>query len=206
MIKMKVRGATAITEAFEELKGLTSSATARAGIKRGMLTAADEVVQSAKANTPTRTGRLKASIKAKAVPVKDPGKAVYAQVLGSGGSKELAAASLRAARRATKGQMRPIVVVVGAMGKGAKVAHLVEFGTAPHKILPKRKGALEWPVNYGSPAGYATEVDHPGARPAPFMRRAYEITKVSVADTMQIAVLDALNTSIARARLRAQKG
>lgn len=53
-------------------------------------------------------------------------------------------------------------------GKLAPHAHLVEFGTKPHKIKPKRQQAL----SFGGTV--AREVDHPGARPRPFMRPAFD--------------------------------
>jgi len=45
-------------------------------------------------------------------------------------------------------------------------AHLVEFGTKPHTIMPKKAGALwfgKYPVR---------KVEHPGARPVVFFRDA----------------------------------
>lgn len=47
----------------------------------------------------------------------------------------------------------------------ASVGHLVEFGTAPH-YQPNRNGG-QW---------------HPGARPYPFMRPAYEETKNEIVE------------------------
>lgn len=53
-------------------------------------------------------------------------------------------------------------------GKKAYYAHMVEFGTAQHFIKPKRARSLFF-------AGLAREVvDHPGARPSPFMRPAFD--------------------------------
>lgn len=51
--------------------------------------------------------------------------------------------------------------VIGATGKAIPIAHLVEFGTAPH-----------WQPNRG--------VMHPGARPKPFLRPAFEEMKGEV--------------------------
>lgn len=50
---------------------------------------------------------------------------------------------------------------LGATGKAISIAHLVEFGTAPH-----------WQPNRG--------MMHPGARPKPFLRPAFEEMKGSV--------------------------
>lgn len=61
-----------------------------------------------------------------------------------------------------------IVASVKAGGKKAPHAHLVEFGTAPHKIEPANAGAL---AIAGQPV---RSVDHPGAKPSPFMRPALD--------------------------------
>lgn len=51
-------------------------------------------------------------------------------------------------------------------GKRAPHAHLVEFGTKPHKITPKKQHALSF-------NGRAVrEVNHPGTKAQPFMRPA----------------------------------
>lgn len=52
---------------------------------------------------------------------------------------------------------------IGATGRAIKLAHLLEFGTAPHK-QPKFLGGWY----------------HPGARPRPFMTPAYESEKNNV--------------------------
>ena len=57
---------------------------------------------------------------------------------------------------------------VKAGDKKAWYAHLVEFGTARHWIKPKSRKSLFI-------AGLMKEVvDHPGARPRPFMRPAFD--------------------------------
>jgi HK97 gp10 family phage protein len=55
-----------------------------------------------------------------------------------------------------------------ARGKIAPHAILVEFGTKPHKIKPKKKGGLTVGGNI------VAEVDHPGARARPFMRPTFD--------------------------------
>lgn len=52
--------------------------------------------------------------------------------------------------------------------KKAWYARLVEFGTRPHKITPKKAGAL----TIGG--ALAVSVDHPGAKPHPFVRPAFD--------------------------------
>ena len=63
-----------------------------------------------------------------------------------------------------------VKATVKAGNKKAYYAHMVEFGTAAHFIKPKNKKSLFF-------AGIAREViDHPGAKPKPFMRPALDAT------------------------------
>lgn len=70
-------------------------------------------------------------------------------------------------------------------------ASFVEFGTEPHIIRPKNKGALSW-IHSGLGGNVETkngktirtgdritvkEVKHPGTQPSPFVRPAVEDTK-----------------------------
>lgn len=55
-----------------------------------------------------------------------------------------------------------------AKGKHGPLAHLIEFGTAAHRIKAKDGGALK----FGG--GMVQHVDHPGARAQPFMRPALD--------------------------------
>ncbi len=71
-------------------------------------------------------------------------------------------------------------------GKKAFYWHFVEFGTAAHRIGPKNAKAL---ALSGVVVGF---VHHPGARPKPFMRPAF--------DNKAGAAIDAVATQI-RARL-----
>ncbi len=73
--------------------------------------------------------------------------------------------SIRVSTRAKQGQ---VWATVTAGGKRAFYAPMVEFGTARHFIKPKHRQSL-------FVAGLAREtVDHPGARPNPFMRPALD--------------------------------
>ena len=67
---------------------------------------------------------------------------------------------------------------VKAGNKKAWYAHLVEFGTARHWIRPKNRKSLFL-------AGIFKEViDHPGARPKPFMRPAFDGKARAAIDAM----------------------
>ena len=70
-------------------------------------------------------------------------------------------------------QMRPAHEeggqVVGEFGSyNNNYAVHVEFGTAPHEIVPIRAKVLHWVV--GGKDFFATRVHHPGSRARPFLR------------------------------------
>lgn len=73
--------------------------------------------------------------------------------------------SVRVSTRSKRGTVYASVKVGN---KKAWYAHLVEFGTKPHKIAPKGAGGL---LIGGNIVG---AVDHPGARPHPFARPAVD--------------------------------
>lgn len=74
----------------------------------------------------------------------------------------------RSVRVVTSAKRGTIYAKVKIGGKKAPHAHLVEFGTAAHKIAPKNAEALR----FGGVT--AAEVDHPGARAQPFARPAFD--------------------------------
>ncbi len=78
--------------------------------------------------------------------------------------------SVRVTSGTTKaGQVYASVKAGGRTKKGADVfyAHIVEMGARRHRIAPRAKKALEIGGQFVGGA-----VDHPGARPQPFMRPA----------------------------------
>jgi len=74
-------------------------------------------------------------------------------------------ASIRVTTRMKRGT---IYASVKAGGRRAPHWHWVEFGTKPHKIKAKKQKALAFGGNI------ARVVDHPGARPKPYMRPALD--------------------------------
>ncbi len=56
----------------------------------------------------------------------------------------------------------------------SRLAHLVEFGTAAHRITPKRQGKL-LVFEVGGRTVFTTHVDHPGASARPFLRPAGDV-------------------------------
>jgi len=74
-------------------------------------------------------------------------------------------ASIRVTTRSKNGA---VYASVKAGGRAAPHWHWVEFGTAAHKIKAKPQHAL----SFGGTT--VREVDHPGAKPHPFMRPAFD--------------------------------
>lgn len=95
----------------------------------------------------------------------------------------------RSIRITTRFKKGTVYASVKAGGKRAPHWHFVEFGTAAHRIAPKGAGGL---LIGGQVVGAA---DHPGARPKPFMRPAF--------DTRSAAALKAVAAKI-RERLTAE--
>ncbi|MFD7410150.1 HK97-gp10 family putative phage morphogenesis protein [Kitasatospora purpeofusca] len=60
------------------------------------------------------------------------------------------------------------------IGTNVEYAADVEYGTAPHVIVPKDKKALWWP----GAAHPVARVNHPGTRAQPFMRPAIAMAEV----------------------------
>lgn len=74
-------------------------------------------------------------------------------------------------------------VAAGVRGKEGPLAHLVEFGTSPHPIKAKKKKALAYLK--GGEQRFATEVQHPGAKPKPFVRPATDAKAQEAVERMR---------------------
>lgn len=61
----------------------------------------------------------------------------------------------------------------GEVGTNEKYAAPVEFGTRPHTIYPKNRRFLAFKSKSGGMI-FARKVNHPGSKPYPFMRPAFE--------------------------------
>ena len=64
-------------------------------------------------------------------------------------------------------------------------AHLVEFGTKPHRILPAKGGFLKFGNRFKR---FARAVNHPGAREQPFFRNAVRQTRNRVKTLLELHV------------------
>lgn len=74
------------------------------------------------------------------------------------------------------------IVHVGSFGPDSRLAHLVEFGTAVHRITAKAGKVLAYIS--GFQRVFARSVLHPGAKPQPFLRPAGDAKAREALDTM----------------------
>lgn len=200
---IKTSGFRDIEAALHDLANDTSSATAKNAMRRALVDAGEPMAERARQLVAEDTQELKNSITV-STKIKDPSKAVYAQILGSGGSRADALAGLRTARRVAKGGAA-VVAFVGPSGDVASRAHLVEFGAKPHVIARKDNGKLSWPDEAGRVT--AKSVAHPGSPPQPFMRPAFEETREQVVDRLKPALIDQIDKAAKRAaRRKAKRG
>lgn len=204
---LKLRGVEGLEGALQELIACTSTRTAKATLERGLITAAQPMVERAKAYVAKRSGKTAASIRAGKRPA---GRKAFGQALRAGATKEQAVAAQRAAARAARATSPPIVIYVGPTVRESKRARLVEFGTKPHIIRPRKGGRrgrqpvtrLQWPGGYGEAAGGAAEVNHPGIRPSRFLTRAFSDTTQEVVGRIGDAVRSQIAAGVQRARAR----
>jgi len=97
--------------------------------------------------------------------------------------------SIRVTMRASQGTVR---ARLKAGNRLAWYAHLVEFGTARHWIKPKSRKSLFI-------AGLLKEVvDHPGAKPKPFMRPAFDGKWRAAVDAMANYIRERLPKEIGK--------
>ena len=88
-------------------------------------------------------------------------------------------------------QKRPKQVTVGiGPSKRDKIARFVEDGTKPHDIPKARKGRRRKPLYING--SFVMVAHHPGARPKPYLRPAYEAKKNDAQDAMGKATGKAL--------------
>lgn len=78
----------------------------------------------------------------------------------------------------TRGRNRVVVMV---KRPGSYYAHLIEFGTAPHTIRVREAKALRIGTGWST-----REVEHPGARPYPFMRPALDEGTPEALEAMRV--------------------
>lgn len=209
-VTMKMEGLKELDAALSEFK----KATARTVAQRALMKAALPMVEAAKRMEPndpvTRRNDIAESIAVSAKSV--AGNDAFAQAMRAGLGKAGAVDAKREALRARAGE-GTFVVYVGPARKrglrGTKIAHLLEYGVGPHVIKPRRINAakrMSFTVNgdWARPG----VVNHPGLRPQPFMRPAFEETKEECLTLIASELRVEIGKAAERARRKAlrQKG
>ena len=104
------------------------------------------------------------------------------------------AIKIRTEKSGARGGVRAqLYVDPGAQGAGD--AHLVEYGTDPHRIPKRGSGGDDGAVNR-SGDGQDKRTQYPGAKATPFMRPAFEATKQRVVDTLGINVIKGVERQV----------
>ena len=182
---------TGMKELEAALMGLEKAATRKTVARNALKKAGAPIADRANELAPTgETRRLKGSVIVSTKIVGEAGKAAYAKTMrATAGNKALATKAMRDARRAAKGTMPPVMMFVGPV-ETVFYSHLVEFGTAPH-------------INGGIFAGSK----HPGTRPQPFMRPAWDSTQAEaltrISDELRAEIMKAAKR---QAKRRAKGG
>ncbi len=152
-----VTGLAELQKALDEFPAAIERNILRGALRAG----ANVIAEEARRLVPVKTGQLKESIRVSVRPF--PGGKLVATVKAGGRFKVYASgkAIKDAAYKTTGASGKPVY-------HAPFYAHFVEFGTARHWIKPKSRKSLFI-------AGLLKElVDHPGARPKPFMRPAFD--------------------------------
>lgn len=185
-----------VRETIQNLRaiGITLSQSA---VRRGLYAGAVVIRDEARARAPKRTGALSKAIVAetrgvgrdsrgrpsKHVAVVTIAKKAY--TVGKGGRARVAKREPGQTMPYRRGQIYP-----------RNYAHLVEYGSGAHAIRARRAKRL------ATPYGAFLEVWHPGARPRPFMRPAFD-AKVREAEAAFARVIgDEVKKAVARAQAR----
>lgn len=187
-MKVKLSGFKELEAALLELdKAATRKTVARNALKK----AGQPVAAAANAMAPIGADRkLAGSVVVSTRIAGEAGKAAYAKTMrATYGNKAMAVKAMRDARRSAKGSMPPVMMFVGPVSQ-VFYARFVEFGTAAH-------------INGGRFAGSK----HPGARPQPFMRPAWDANKAAalalIGDAMAAEIMKA---AARQAKRRAKNG
>ena len=143
-----VKGLSELNKVLQSLPAKVEQNVLRGALRAGALV----IEQEAKAQVPVKTGTLRDSIKTR---TKSKGGKVIAAIQAGGKSGK-------------KGVMQAQSGRLYAGWKQAFYAHMIEYGTAPHKITAKDGGWL----SFGGV--FAKSIEHPGIAPRPFMRPALD--------------------------------
>lgn len=137
--------ATGFKELDKALAELPKAAAKRT-LQRTLLKAGQPIADAASANAPVDTGELRDSVKVGTKLGNNVGKAEYAAVMKSGGSKSQAVAALRGARRAAAGGTFAVAFVGPTKAKTRKdaIKRIVqEFGSVKQSPRPYLRPAWD---------------------------------------------------------------
>ncbi|MFC3059512.1 HK97-gp10 family putative phage morphogenesis protein [Paenirhodobacter populi] len=188
MATVKVEGLRDLEAALMQLE---KTVTRKTVVRNALKKAGQPIAEAMQQKAPERAkggGRLKRSITVGTKIKGEAGKAAYAAAMRAGFDKAAAVRQMRDARRAAKGTMPPVMMFVGPSVK-APYAHLVEFGTAPHKAGGMFKGA-----------------DHPGTAPQPFIRPAWDGNKDEALRIISTEMRVLIDKAVKRQAKRRAKG
>lgn len=159
----KVQGLDRLKRKMARLRAQTETDVEPALVKAGEVVAAEQ-----RRLAPKKTGKLRDSIA-----VTTGAAAKYAAFQGSAADRK---------NRAVR---------ISAGNSEVRYAHLVEFGTKPHKIKPKNREALKM----GSDE-FAIEADHPGAAAQPFFFPGYRATRKRARSIVGKAVRESVRKAV----------
>lgn len=170
-ITVKVTGLEGVKQALGEL----SKGTARGALRRVLIQAGQPMAEAASANAPRATGELAGSIRVGTKTISRIGKAEYAAVMASGGTKAEAREALLGAKR-TAGEESFALVFIG-----------------PTKAFNKAASIKRWVQEFGSRQQSGK----------PYMRPAFDANKYSTLERIKQLILPEIEKTIARAKKRA---
>ena len=160
-----------------------TKATGKAALRRAGISAMEPMARIARRLAPEDTGDLiesvEVSAKAKGAAA-DIGKAEFAQVMKSGGTRLEAASALRSARRAAM--------------KGGAAPH-VELFMGPEKAETKADGIKVWVQEFGSVT----------VEPTPYMRPAWDQDHKAMLQRLQKELWFEISSALQRSQARAAR-
>lgn len=186
-VTVDVRGLRELERALGEIeKRATQKTVVRNTLKKAAEPTAEMMRSGAAATWDSKiAGNIIVSTKIK----NEAGKAAYAASMReTRGDKGASVKAMRDARRAAKGTLPPVLMYVGP-GERSWRAHWVEFGISPH-------------TNAGIYAG----TRHPGVRPNPFIRPAWDATQNVALDIVATEMWTQINKAAKRQARRKAKG
>lgn len=184
--KVEVVGASELLAAIETIKSSVVAKAARRGLYAAVVVFRDEVRRRA----PVRTGALKKSIIAYTRRRKVSGTSQLEFVGGVGVAKKAFTVSPTGKAKLSKKAKGDRAYQKGEI-YARNYAHLVEFGTKPHYITKGSSGPVAPKASAG---GTPIRKPHPGAKPKPFFRPAFDSKKAEAAAAFKQRVLESIET------------